>query len=179
MRRYAVLLSLVLVSSTTAWGYYISEVTVSPPNPTTLTPVTVKVTGNAPATNYHLDHSTSWQLGTMYFLDMYWTSGTGIGGMALVPYTHEESLGTLAEGSYILYVRSFCDGLMRDSKSVSFKVTKAIVIGPPVWPGVFWNSWWWVGSNGFMSSIQVQAWILGPGEISFDFSVTNSVNPGQ
>ena len=178
MRRYVGLLSLVLVSSTTAWGYYISEVTVSPPNPTTSTPVTVKVTGPAPATNYQLDHSTVWQLGGMYFLDMYWTS-TGVGGMALVPYTHEESLGTLAEGSYILSVRSFCDGLVRDRRSVSFKVSKAIVINPPVWPGVFWHSWWWAGSSGLMSSIQVQAWILGPGEISFDFSVTNSVGPGQ
>jgi len=160
MKRYAVLLSLVLAFSTTAWGYHISDVTISPLNPTTQTPVTVTVTGNAPATNYTLDHSNLWQLGSMLFLDIYWTSADN-GGMVLVPYTHEKSLGTLAEGNYTVWVRSFCDGLIRENKQVSFTVTKAIV-NPPTGPGVFWFSWHWTSVNGFSftSTIQFQSTLI-------------------
>jgi len=175
MTRYAVL-SIVLALSTSAWGYYISSVTVSPAGPTTATPVKVTVTGNAPATNYQLDHTNLWRLGNMFFLDMYWDS-TGMGGMALTPYTHEESLGTLTEGQYVAYVRSFYDGLMRQSKSVSFKVTKAI--NPPTWPGIFWYYWLWPGANGFVSVFQMQSIIIWDGQISFDFSFPTPGGTGQ
>jgi hypothetical protein len=160
MKRYAVLLSLVLAFSTTAWGYHISDVTVSPLNPTTQTPVTITVTGNAPATNYHLDHSNLWQLGAMFFLDIYWTS-TDNGGMVLVPYTHQKSLGTLAAGKYLVCVRSFCDGLVRESKNVSFTVTR-VIVNPPTWPGLFWYSLFWTSSNGssFTSTIQIQGTLV-------------------
>jgi hypothetical protein len=177
MRRYAVLLSLVLAFSTTTWGYNISDVTISPWSPTTTTPVSVTVTGNAPATNYYLDQANLWQLGNMFFLDMSWTRA-GIGGMALVPYTHEESLGTLAEGKYVVYVRSFCDSLMRDSKSVSFTVSKATGIDPSLWPGLFWYSSWWIGLNGSTSLIQIHALIWGPSEVSLDLSLTHPVSLG-
>jgi hypothetical protein len=160
MKRYTVLLSLVLAFSTTTWGYHISGVTVTPLNPTTQTPVTVTVTGNAPATNYHLDHSDLWQLGAMVFLDIYWTSADN-GGMVLVPYTHQKSLGTLAEGKYMVWVRSFCDGVMRESKNVSFTVTK-VIVNPPTWPGLFWFSLFWTNSNGssFTSVIQIQGTLV-------------------
>jgi hypothetical protein len=175
MRRYAVLL-IVLAFSTSTWGYYISSVTVSPASPTTTTPVKVTVTGNAPATNYHLDHADLSRIANMFFLDMYWDS-TGMGGMALTPYTHEESLGTLTAGQYVVYVRSFYDGLMRQSKSVSFKVTKAA--NQSVWPGIFWYYWLWPGTNGFMSSVQMQSIIISDGQISFDFSFSTSGGTGQ
>jgi hypothetical protein len=165
MGRHAVGLALVLVLSTTTWGYYISNVTVSPSNPTTQTPVTVTVTGNAPATNYHLDSVNRWQLGNFIFLDMYWSS-TDNGGMALVPYTHDESLGTLAAGNYTVYVRSFYNSLVRESKSVSFSVSKAT--SGSGWPGFFWFFW----SSGTSGS-QTQIITINNGQISFEFSFSN------
>jgi len=176
MRRYAVLLSLVLVFSTTTWGYYISNVTVSPSNPTTLTPVTITVAGNAPATNYHLDSVNRWQLGNIIFLDVYWSSA-GMGGTVLVPYTHDESLGTLTAGNYTVYVRSFHNGLVRENKSVSFSVSR--VTDPSGWPGIFWHYWWWPGTNGSTGFIQMQTIIISSGQISFEFSFSNSASAGQ
>jgi hypothetical protein len=170
MGRHAVWLLLVLVFSTTAWGYYISNVTVSPLNPTTETPVTVTVTGNAPATNYHLDSVNRWQLGNFIFIDMYWTS-TDIGATVMVPYTHDESLGTLAAGHYTVYVRSFYDSLVRESKSVSFSVSKAT--DASTWPGFFWHYWWWPGTGGSWGFIQTQIIVIGNTEISFEFSFSN------
>jgi hypothetical protein len=168
------LLSFVVVLTTTAWGYNISDVTVSPSSPTTSTPVKVTVTGSAPATNYHLAYSTLSHLGDLYLLDIYWTSGTGIGGTVMVPYTHEKALGTLAAGKHTVSVRSFCDGLVRDTRSVSFTVAGGPVVNPPGWPNLFWNHWWWTGSNGSMTWIQVQAFIFGSGDISIDFSLSSS-----
>ncbi|MBN1507518.1 MAG: hypothetical protein JW955_11770 [Sedimentisphaerales bacterium] len=170
MRRY-ITLPIVLAFSTSAWGYYISSVTVSPDSPTTATPVTVTVTGNAPATNYTLDHADVSRMANMLFLDMYWTS-TGMGGTMLVPYTHQESLGTLTEGRYVVCVRSFYDGLIRKNKSVSFKVTKATDL--PVWPGIFWYYWLWPGTTGFVSSIQMQSVIISIGQTSFDFTFSTA-----
>jgi len=169
MGRHAAWLALVLVFSTTAWGYYISDVTVSPTNPTTQTPVTVTVTGNAPATNYHLDHVDRSQIGNFIFLDMYWTS-TDNGGMVLVPYTHDESLGTLAAGRYTVYVRSYYNSLIRQTESVSFSVSK--VPDTSTGLGFFWFYFWsWPGAGG--SQTQTQIIIINGSQISFDFSFPN------
>ena len=167
MGRHATWLLLVLALSTTAWGYYISNVTVSPWNPTTQTPVTVTVMGNAPATNYHLDNVTRWQLGNFIFLDMCWSS-TGVGATVMVPYTHDESLGTLPAGHYTVYVRSYYNGLIRQTESVSFSVSK--VPDASTWPGFFWFYFWsWPGAGGS----QTQIIIINGSQISFDFSFSN------
>ena len=181
MRRCAVLLPLVLVFAATAWGYHISDVTISPTSPTTATPVKVTVTGYAPATNCPFDHATLWTLGTMYFLDLYWTSSAGIGSMALVPYSHDESIGLLPVGKYVVYVRTFCDGLLEESKSVSFTVSQALSLNWPTLPSLFGNSWWWPNMNSptVITAAQVQTLALSPGQISIDVILKSSITPQQ
>ena len=100
-----------------------------------------------------------------------------MGGTVLVPYTHDESLGTLTAGNYTVYVRSFHNGLVRENKSVSFSVSR--VTDPSGWPGIFWHYWWWPGTNGSTGFIQMQTIIISSGQISFEFSFSNSASAGQ
>jgi len=167
MGRHPASLLLVLAFGTTTWAYYISDVTISPANPTTQTPVTVTVAGEAPATNYTLDHVNQWQMGNFIFIDMYWTS-TDVGATVMVPYTHDESLGTLAAGHYTVYVRSYYSGLVRQTESASFSVSK--VPDTSTGLGFFWFYFWsWPGAGGS----QTQIIMINGNQISFDFSFSN------
>lgn len=176
MERHGIVFSLALILGATAWGYNISDVTISPAAPTTQSPVTVTVTGEAPSTNYHLDHADKQQIGNIIFLNLYWSS-TDNGGMVMVPYTHDESLGTLAAGRYTVYVRGYDNGLVRANDSVSFSVTRAATSGS-VWPGFFlffWSSWPGMGTSA--SGTQSQIITINNGQISFEFSFTNQADP--
>jgi hypothetical protein len=179
MKRYTLLLCMMLVTTTTtASGYYISDVTVTPGSPTTADAVTVTVCGNAPATNYALDHTDVRMFAKMIFLDMYWVS-PGAGAMVLVPYSEDISLGALAEGRYTVYVRSYDAGLMRQNETACFTV--AGCSEPDPWPDWSW-SWssptggsyrfdWSYDRSGPVTNINVQRsisrslfvdWFLGP-----------------
>lgn len=166
---FLLLILLMMVLSRAVWGRRISAVSVSPANPTNAAPVTVVVEGSSPAMSCRLNGTDLRRLGNALLLDMYWRD-TGYGGIALAPYRHQESLGSLGIGQYTLMVRSICDGLTHETEAISFTVSDPVGSRPRIWPHMSWCSLLSPGTDNSKSLTQIQSIVIDSGSISSDIS---------
>jgi len=109
---------------TVAWGYHITEVSVTPADPSPSDDVTVTVSGWKPASNYGCDDVGVRIVGSFIMLDMYWHS-EGLGAQVITPYDETRCVGKLNSGTYSVSVRSWLNGRFGETKSKSFTVSAA------------------------------------------------------
>ncbi len=102
----------------------IETVEVDPAGPTTATSVLLRVTV---ADALELDRVETQPIGSLFMIRVYWAEPAH--GSASEPGSCEVSLGTLAKGTYRLFIQSFCDGFLAGSTQLSFDVIDAAVPG--------------------------------------------------
>ena len=94
---------------------------VAPENPTTAAPVVLHVTtGDA----LKLDRIETQRIGNTFMIRVHWTEPAA-GSPAFDPGHGQKSLGTLAKGTYRLFVQSSWNGRLAGSKQMSFAVVEA------------------------------------------------------
>lgn len=99
----------------------ITRVETSPTLITTCDSAIAIVKGNLPASNYFLDSSLVAQNANTYTLTLYYSS-SGFGLPTITPFTHEENLGVLSQGTYTLNVQYFINGNLSDQQDTTFGV---------------------------------------------------------
>jgi hypothetical protein len=136
-------LGLLLLSgiTTVAWGYRITDVSVTPANPGPSDDVSVTVSGWKPASNYGFDHADVRIVGSFIMLDMYWHS-EGFGAQVVTPYAETRCLGKLNPGAYTISVRSWLNGRFGETKSKSFTVSAANTDGEGNHDGDWLHQYW-------------------------------------
>ena len=99
----------------------ISTVSTLPESPSPTDPVMASVSGDSMSTDRFIDHTVFSQSAGDLTLGLYWDT-TGMGMPVVTPYTHNEDLGTFAQGEYLLTARSYYDGQLWGESSTSFTV---------------------------------------------------------
>lgn len=136
MKRYALILWMVLgpgavavpgdtalMANLPSMGASISDVRITPAEPTDSEEVSVTVCGWTPATNYRVYDTDLRISGGQIWLDLYWDA-PGMGGQAFTPYEHTHPLGTLRAGMYIVHVTN--RDLMSGSTTITFTVSPSL-----------------------------------------------------
>jgi len=106
----------------------ILDVRIEPASPTRWTPVTLRI---SVADNLRLDRAQMRKTANMFTVNVYWIDpADGDSSTAgSQPVHHDEPLGTLSPGRYLVSIQSFYRGRLADVDYVSFRVSEA----PPPW----------------------------------------------
>lgn len=83
--------------------YYIDNISVSPPAPTTSDPITITVIGNLSSSNAMIVSASHSVVGSTVYLDIV-AAAPGIGLPVLTPHNETFNIGTLPAGNYIISI---------------------------------------------------------------------------